>query len=132
MKEQNGFTLIEIMIVIVVIAILATVVTPQFTAVIQKSKETKLKENLDIIRKAVDVEFTKLNGKYPAEITVSMFKEGSLPIDPIKDKSEVAYTYDDPINVNSTEGGWIYNPKTGSVKVNNTEKDISGKSYSTY
>lgn len=132
LKKEHGFTLIEIMIVVVIIAILATVVTPQFGIIVKKSKETKLKENLKIIRNAVDIEYTRLNGKYPPEITTSMFKERVLPEDIIKEKSDVVISNEDPITVNSTEGGWIYNPATGEVRINNTDKDVEGKPYSFY
>lgn len=132
LKKEHGFTLIEIMIVVVIIAILATVVTPQFKTIIQKSKETKLKENLKVLRNAIDVEFTKRNGKYPEEITPAMFKENTIPEDVIKEKTSVVITNDDPITVNSSEGGWIYNPKSGEVRINNNEKDVEGKPYSFY
>lgn len=132
MQNEKGFTLIEIMIAVVIMAILATVVTPKFKDLIVKSKETKLKESLNIIRSAIDVEFTKRNGKYPDQISASMFKELSIPSDPLKDNSVVVYTEDDPIIVSSSDGGWIYNPENGEVRVNNSENDITGVPYSNY
>lgn len=132
MTNEKGFTLIEIMIAVVIMAILATVVTPRFRDLIAKSKETKLKENLNIIRSAIDVEFTKRNGKNPEQITTGMFKEGNIPSDPIKDSIMVIYTEDDPILVSSNDGGWIYNPSLGEVRVNNIDNDITGIPYSTY
>ncbi len=73
MKISKGFTLIEIMIAVVILAILATVATPKFNTLIRKSKESKLIESLGVMRNAIDVEFTKKNGKYPAEIIPTMF-----------------------------------------------------------
>ncbi len=99
---------------------------------VKKSKETKLKENLKSIRNAVDIEYTRLNGKYPPEITPAMFKEKVIPEDVIKEKTDVVISNDDPISVNSNEGGWIYNPSTGEVRINNTDKDVEGKPYSFY
>lgn len=132
MEKKKGFTLIEVMIAVAIIAILTAIVTPQFNDLIKKSKETKLKENLNILRNAVDIAFTKNNGKYPEEITIDMFKEKKIPEDIIKDTSQIYYNYDEEIIANSDEGGWIYNPILGEVRVNNTEKDLNGKPYSTY
>lgn len=132
MEKKKGFTLIEVMIAVAIIAILTAIITPQFSDLIKKSKETKLKENLNILRNAVDIAFTKNNGKYPEEISVDMFKEKKIPEDIIKDTNQIYYNYDEEIIVNSDEGGWIYNPILGEVRVNNNEKDLNGKPYSSY
>ncbi len=132
MKRNKGFTLIEVMIAVAIIAILTTVVTPQFSGLIKKSKETKLKENLNILRNAIDVSFTKNNGKYPEEITINMFKEKRIPEDVVNDINQIYYNYDKEIIVNSDEGGWVYNPILGEIRVNSNEKDLNGIPYSSY
>lgn len=131
-ETEKGFTLIEVMIAVVIIAILATVVNPQFKNLVRKAKETKLKENLSIIRNAVDVEYTKNNGRYPEEITLELFKEKRIPEDPIKETNQIIYNYDEEIYVNTDSGGWVYNPSLGEVRVNNYEKDLNDVSYSEY
>lgn len=131
-EAKKGFTLIEVMIAVVIIAILTTVVNPQFKNLVRKAKETKLKENLSTIRSAVDVEYTKNNGRYPDEITLEMFKEKKIPEDVIKETNQVIYNYDEEIYVNSDSGGWIYNPSLGEVRVNNYERDLNDVSYSEY
>jgi len=131
-KKNNGFTLIEIMIVIVIIAILATVITPQFTTLITKAKETQLIQNLGAMRDSINVQFTKNNGEYPSSITASMFKENTIPMDPIAKTNSVQLTDESPINVISTRGGWIYNGTSGEVRINSTNKDINGIEYCKY
>ncbi len=132
MRRNKGFTLIEVMIAVAIIAILTTVVTPQFSGLIKKSKETKLKENLNILRNAIDVSFTKNNGRYPEEITINMFKEKRIPEDVVNDINQIYYNYDKEIIVNSDEGGWVYNPILGEIRVNSNEKDLNGIPYSSY
>jgi prepilin-type N-terminal cleavage/methylation domain-containing protein len=131
-ETEKGFTLIEVMIAVVIIAILATVVNPQFKNLVRKAKETKLKENLSIIRNAVDVEYTKNNGRYPEEITLEMFKEKRIPEDSVKETNQIIYNYDEEIFVNTDSGGWVYNPSLGEVRGNNYEKDLNDVSYSEY
>ncbi|GLI57546.1 type II secretion system pseudopilin OxpG [Propionigenium maris DSM 9537] len=131
-KEKKGFTLIEVMIAVVIVAILTTVVTPQFHSLVMKAKESKLMESLSTIRSAVDVEYAKANGRYPEEIGVQMFKEGRIPEDPVKETSQVFYNYDEEIIIMSTDGGWVYNPTKGEVRVNNTDEDLAGTPYSEY
>jgi general secretion pathway protein G len=65
--RRRGFTLIELMIVIVVIAILALIVIPQVAGAGRKAKESTLKTNLQILRGAI-AQFQGDTGYYPAAL----------------------------------------------------------------
>ncbi len=53
-SREEGFTLIELMIVMMVIAILTAIAVPSYTSYIQHAKEAALREDLRTMRAAID------------------------------------------------------------------------------
>jgi len=53
-KQDAGFTLLELMIVMMIIGILALVAVPKFAAAVKMAKEAVLKEDLHVMRAAID------------------------------------------------------------------------------
>lgn len=64
---EAGFTLIELMVVLAIIGILATIAQPILTRSIIRAREAVLKEDLFQMRDAIDQYYTD-NGKYPATL----------------------------------------------------------------
>lgn len=54
MKRDSGFTLLEMMIVLTIIAILAAIAVPMYQAIVLRTKEAVLKENLHSLRSVID------------------------------------------------------------------------------
>ena len=52
MKKDNGFTLIELMIVVAIIAILAAIAIPNFLSFVSQTRRSEVKSNLEAIYKA--------------------------------------------------------------------------------
>jgi len=69
MKKQTGFTLVEILIVIIILGILAGVVIPQFTSSSKDAKLSTLTTNLRAMRSAVLLYYIEHNHAYPGEVT---------------------------------------------------------------
>jgi len=63
----SGFTLVELLVVIVVLAILAAIVLPKFVDSSQRSKESSLRSNLRLLRDALQ-RFYNDTGSYPAQL----------------------------------------------------------------
>src|SRR4051812_38591567 len=65
--RRRGFTLMELLIVIIVIAVLAAIALPRFINSGLRSKEASLKSDLKIYRNAVQL-FLNDTGAYPATL----------------------------------------------------------------
>lgn len=91
--RKNGFTLVEILIVVVILGILAAIVIPQFSSASQEAKESNLKSNLQAIRSQVQLYNIK-EGTYPTAATLAtdMVSDGyfrSFPLNPFVDNSVI-------------------------------------------
>jgi prepilin-type N-terminal cleavage/methylation domain-containing protein len=66
---QKGFTLVELLIVVIILAILAAIVVPQFSSSTKDANESAVKTNLATMRAAIELYGAQHNGKYPGEIS---------------------------------------------------------------
>jgi len=80
----RGFTVMELLVVLLLVALLASLVTPLVTGSIHRAKESTLKENLYILRKAIDEYYTDA-GAYPEELEALVEKRyiRKVPEDPL-------------------------------------------------
>ncbi|HZM33821.1 MAG TPA: prepilin-type N-terminal cleavage/methylation domain-containing protein [Burkholderiales bacterium] len=84
MKRIAGFTLVELMVVLAVIALLLSLVAPSYTGRVQRAEEAVLKENLFLMRDALDKHYADA-GRYPATLEELVAKRylRAIPPDPI-------------------------------------------------
>lgn len=66
-NDLSGFTLIEMLIVIVVLGILAMIIIPQITVSTEDAKVSTIQTNLSGVRSAVETYFAQHNNTYPGE-----------------------------------------------------------------
>jgi prepilin-type N-terminal cleavage/methylation domain-containing protein len=69
-KKQSGFTIVELLIVIVVIGILAALVITTFTGIQQKARDTERQTDIKAIYGQVEAYYAQ-NGKYPTLANVN-------------------------------------------------------------
>ena len=67
---QSGFTLVELLIVTIILAILAAIVIPQFASTTDDAKSSALDSNLSAIRSAVDLYYQQ-HSNYPSAIAAT-------------------------------------------------------------
>lgn len=108
MKNRLGFTLIEVMVVVAIIGILATLAQPLFRTAALKSREAALKEDLFNMRNVLDQYYAD-NGKYPDSLQDLVDKEyiRAIPVDPFTHDNtwqEVPYSGD----ASGNDAGGIY------------------------
>jgi prepilin-type N-terminal cleavage/methylation domain-containing protein len=148
-KSKQGFTLIELMIVVAIIGILAAIAIPKFADLINKSKEGATKGSLSSVRSAIQVYYGDNEGWFPADTLdvltaggkyISVIPVAKLPTTGHADSATVTPLNTVLLSSNTSEGGgWGYanNPALtaswGSFMANCTHKDIKGiDSWSTF
>ena len=71
MKAKSGFTLVEILIVVVILGILAAIVIPQFTEASTEAKESSLCTDLQTVRSQIELYKIQHNDQLPGSGTAS-------------------------------------------------------------
>ena len=85
LKNNKGFTLIELMIVVVIIGILAAIAIPNYIAMQNRAKEGSVKGNAHAIQLAVEDYAVTNAGDYPddnTQILATMFPGNAFPDNP--------------------------------------------------
>ena len=139
-RRHKGFTLIEMLIVIVVIAILALIVIPRLLGAGRKAKEATLRGDLHQLRNAVQ-QFEADCGDYPSALAQLMTQPAAgnggtgIALDVAGWQGPYLRTPDDnlpedPFTTSSTT--WSYTASTGHLQSGSTLTAINGEAYSTW
>ena len=80
--NKKGFTLIELMVAISIVAILAVIGYTLLTTAQANARDTKRKQDIDAISSALEIKFNGNAGTYPA-VDDTMFADGKRPKDPV-------------------------------------------------
>ena len=80
--RKQGFTLVEILIVVVILGILAAIVIPQFTNASESAKSSSLVSQLQTIRSQLELYQVQHNGNYP-----TLVDEGTTDWTPMTEAS---------------------------------------------
>lgn len=126
---ERGFTLVELMVVMLIIAILAAVAMPAFQRSVKSAKEAALKEDLHVMRDAID-SYTMDKNQAPQSLD-DLVQNGYLkkiPEDPMTHSTDTWQTASDDAysDVDQTQTG-INDVHSGS-----DEQGTDGQPYSSW
>jgi type II secretion system protein G len=157
-RAKQGFTLVEILIVVIILGILAAIVVPSLSDTTTISRETNLKENLSKIRVHIQV-YRNQHGSFPTaadfadQLTKHTNFQGEvadmrdtdhrfgpyleqMPPNPITNSKVVraASTSAELLPPGDVDGGWWYNEFTGRFYADLTDShaDRDGVPCNTY
>lgn len=91
--KSKGFTFVEVMVVLAIVALLLTIALPRYFSGLERAKEAILHQDLMIMRDAID-HYHADKGLYPysLETLVAQKYLRSIPVDPITEFSDTWIT----------------------------------------
>jgi len=154
MKAKRGFTLVEILIVVVILGILAAIVIPQFTGASTEAKLSSLVSDLQTIRSQIELYKLQHNEQLPGAaasgesfeeaLTEQTTVDGALFVEGSGDKAYGPYMQKLPTNqfvdlatvnvalgaapLGNDDWGWAFNLTTGEFYPNYVDADGDGAS----
>jgi len=122
MVSRKGFTLVELLVVLAIIALLLTLAVPRYFPSVDRTRETILADNLRNTRAVID-QYYGDTGRFPDSLEQLVEKKylRGVPIDPITEQSDT-WIVVPPEDV--TKGG------LSDIKSGAPGNDRSGKPYS--
>lgn len=85
----KGFTLMELLIVMTLLALIAAIAVPVVSNSVNRAKEATLKEDLQVMRKIIDDYYADV-GSYPESLKVLVEKKylRKIPVDPFTERDD--------------------------------------------
>ncbi len=145
MRSRSGFTLVEILIVVIILGILAAIVIPQFTNASTEARESSLRSDLQTMRSQIELYKVQHSDQLPGAGT-STFEQamtGKTNIDGAVGTDFGPYLQQLPTNsfnnkktvgidgtVGDSSDGWEFNSTTGAFQADDSGTTSAGVAHS--
>jgi len=147
-RRRSAFTLIEVLIVVIIMAVLAATIIPQFSSSTKDAKTSSLKFNMHTLRSQIEMYKVHHLGTLPAitnndlpqlysatnvsgtigtsgtDYPYGPYVDQQLPVNPFDNSNKVTAVGtpgQKPTGVKGSLGGWQYDATTGAIWPNNPE-----------
>jgi general secretion pathway protein G len=112
--KARGFTLVELLVVMAIVALLLSLALPRYFNHLGSSRETVLKQDLAVMRDAID-KYHGDTGRYPDSLDemVSSRYLRALPVDPITERADTWQL----VAPSDGEAGAVYDVRSGAPGV---------------
>ena len=137
-RRRRGFTLVEVLIVVVIMAVLAATIIPQFADSTNDAKVSTGQFNVHTIQSQIELYKAQHDGKLPgddlAELLAKTDSTGAIsptgpygpyiqemPENPFNHKATIDEVTADPTTATVSTDGWIYNKNSGVIFLNHVD-----------
>ncbi len=139
MEKRQGFTLVELVVVVMILGILAAVAAPKLLGTSGTATDNGLRQTLAVVRDSIERSAAENGGSFPGTDAATFVSEltpylrGQFPSCPVGANKNANVAYGATSTVSGTEG-WRFNSSTGEFIVNSSATDNStpAVAYSSY
>jgi prepilin-type N-terminal cleavage/methylation domain-containing protein len=133
-RGQRGFTLIELMIVVIVLGVLVAIALPNYMTITQRAKVAQVKTSMHTVQVTVEDFSSRNNGQYPANAAsttadgaltlANLLPGGAMPSNPFTEAPTV-------LDWTNVAGSAPASDPAGGISLNTTQA-VAGGAYDIY
>ncbi|MBT4863608.1 MAG: prepilin-type N-terminal cleavage/methylation domain-containing protein [Planctomycetaceae bacterium] len=123
--NRRGFTLIELVVVVLILGIIAAVAAPKMFDTAGDARTNSTRQSLVVVRDSIEL-YRAQNGSYPPAATLATalepFLRGAFPTCQVGNtNADIFVSAANPIVVGGAGQGWAYNQTTGEFVINHAD-----------